>query len=215
MPRTLIDKAGWLLAAAVSALALTALTGVVHGGSLDPPASPRSTMQSLDDIPGSWSRKLNSTTGDSAGCGSERFQCVLYVLEGCNPFCTPVAKAVLDRETGLVWERTPSLTAVLAGWANAVSDCTTLSLAGRRGWRLPSIEELQSIVDETSGLPPGNPFTLPPALYWSSTSDVVSAGSALGLRTSGALPFGVFTAAKTSSTFKAWCVRGGSGIDGM
>ena len=72
--------------------------------------------------------------------------------------------AVLDRETGLVWERTPSIS-VGAGASErigAVDICWSVSTGGRKGWRLPRVEELMSLADPsnfaTSPLPAGNPF---------------------------------------------------------
>src|SRR5512140_126433 len=43
--------------------------------------------------------------------------------------------AVLDRETGLVWERSPSAARVPV-WADAVNDCYARIIGGRKGWRL-------------------------------------------------------------------------------
>src|SRR5262245_18973181 len=49
-------------------------------------------------------------------------------------------EAVLDRETGLVWERSPS-TQTLA-WSNARLFCAQKAVGGRGGWRLPAFNEL-------------------------------------------------------------------------
>ena len=53
--------------------------------------------------------------------------------------------AVLDRETGLVWEQSPS-TAVMV-WGKAALRCNQLVTAGRGGWRLPTLQELGALVD--------------------------------------------------------------------
>ena len=45
-------------------------------------------------------------------------------------------EAVLDRETGLVWERSP-VSAIRVGWFDAVAGCDGLNVANRLGWRLP------------------------------------------------------------------------------
>jgi hypothetical protein len=68
-------------------------------------------------------------------------------------------QAVLDRETQLVWERSPTGPIT---WRNAIIHCFNMSLGGRKGYRLPTIEELTTLVDTRAGtptfLPVGNPF---------------------------------------------------------
>src|SRR5215467_8710619 len=71
-------------------------------------------------------------------------------------------EAVLDRETGLVWERNPSIQPMT--WPNARLFCAQKAVGGRGGWRLPAFFELASLVDpsvQTAGvlrLPSGHPF---------------------------------------------------------
>jgi hypothetical protein len=48
-----------------------------------------------------------------------------------------------DGRTGLVWQKTPSPTSMV--WAAAANHCRGLDLEGR-GWRMPTINELRSIV---------------------------------------------------------------------
>ena len=118
------------------------------------------------------------------------------------------SQAVLDRETGLVREQSPD-TATLQ-WGGAAFTCATKNVGGRKGWRLPSMDELASLIDPSVfpslALPAGHPFTnVQAAPYWSATTVAVSTSSAwlvdfnLG---------SVFTNAKTSPTY-LWCVRGG------
>src|SRR5215471_2536543 len=83
-------------------------------------------------------------------------------------------EAVLDRETGRVWERSPS-TQTLA-WSNARLFCAQKAVGGRGGWRLPAFNELASLVDPTitnpavPRLPAGHPFqNVQAAEYWSAT----------------------------------------------
>lgn len=69
------------------------------------------------------------------------------------------SEAVLDRETGLVWERSPSQTT--RDWSASIEHCTNLNLGGRMGWRMPAISELFSLVDRSQSspaLPTGHPF---------------------------------------------------------
>src|SRR5262249_11284788 len=50
-------------------------------------------------------------------------------------------QAVLDRETGLVWQRSPDTAPTT--WLNARKGCINKSVGGvqRKGWRLPAINE--------------------------------------------------------------------------
>ena len=81
--------------------------------------------------------------------------------------------AVLDRETGLVWEKSPE--AVNSTWEFSLIECANKNVGGRKGWRLPSMPELASLIDPSVGppnpsLPLGHPFATAQATrYWSAT----------------------------------------------
>ena len=61
---------------------------------------------------------------------------------------TPVSPTISDHYTGLVWTRAPVQTNVSrVQYANAEAACSTLSIEGRR-WRMPTVRELLTIVDE-------------------------------------------------------------------
>jgi hypothetical protein len=80
-------------------------------------------------------------------------------------------EAVLDRETGLVWELSPAKDTL--DWNGAQDHCLNRTTGGRKGWRLPSVHELTSLVDPS--IPPpgptlraGHPFTnVQSSRYWS------------------------------------------------
>jgi hypothetical protein len=150
----------------------------------------------------SWDQTLPSST---------RF----IVLSNMN------SAAVLDRETGLVWEKSPE--AVL-NWEQARLYCVDKTIGGRKGWRLPTVDELATLYNPegTSGSPPGkpgSPFVPSVTGYWTSTIFVNNLGSPLvfsGVATAYIVFFapanfngGAFPQ-NTQSTFGAWCVRGGS-----
>ena len=58
---------------------------------------------------------------------------------------------VTDINTGLMWQQTPSPTSF--GWQDAMDYCTSLDLAGYDDWRAPTLKELFSISDFSSGWP--------------------------------------------------------------
>ena len=133
------------------------------------------------------------------------------------------SEAVLDRETGLVWERSPNPS--LFKWAYAHLRCNQLTLGNRMGWRLPTIQELASLVDplvvgvSLLALPAGHPFDtdcttggcVQPSHYWSATTDVFTTDNAwdVGFFNGGF----VVQADKDESDRYVWCVRGGQGVD--
>ena len=125
------------------------------------------------------------------------------------------SNAVLDRETGLVWERSPSHGGT---WNSAQDYCNALSVGNRKGWKLPTIQELGSLVDTSvppTNLPSGHPFTNVNANtpYFSATNH--HAGPLFGSPSVWALFFagGGPALAFKNNTIAAWCVRGGQGVD--
>ncbi len=127
------------------------------------------------------------------------------------------SEAVLDRETGLVWEKAPSsdfLVWSALGGAGADTHCNSLSIANRKGWRLPTIQELNSLIDLSvpfpgPRLPSGHPFIGVVADYWSATSFAADTSLAwlLDVRD------GSSTLANKSASIHVWCVRGGQVVD--
>ena len=125
-------------------------------------------------------------------------------------------KAVLDKETGLVWEQSPDTNT--RAWSSALVQCYQREVGGRKGWRLPTIEELASLVDTSNSspaLPSGHPFTLTSAqeegFYWSATTNASVASLAWVVH----LGSGIVASVDKSFTGLVWCVRGGQGIDGV
>jgi hypothetical protein len=125
-------------------------------------------------------------------------------------------EAVLDKETGLVWEQSPGerdRTATRV-WRQAQRSCNTSIVGNRLGWRLSTIQELASLVDPTQSnpaLPSGHPFSNVQLFqYWSATTDVGSNGNVAWFVN---LASGAVSNGSKSNPLHVWCVRGGQGVD--
>jgi hypothetical protein len=89
---------------------------ILNAGDLTPSAPPGSTMKTLNEIPGSWSRKIPNA--------ADRF---VIVLDGAG---------ALDKETGLVWFRYPPGAPVSFTWDDAFVEGYFSQWGHRGGWRL-------------------------------------------------------------------------------
>jgi hypothetical protein len=121
---------------------------------------------------------------------------------------------VLDKETGLVWEKSPQTTT--ARWSAARRICIEKNVGGQKGWRLPSLPELRSLVDSSVAppgptLPPGHPFlAVQSAVYWSETrvGDNPSGAWAVHFGLGGGSVF-----INWAHGVQVWCVHGGMNAD--
>lgn len=125
-------------------------------------------------------------------------------------------QAVLDRETGLVWERSPQLQPTFPTmWSSATFSCAEHSTGGRMGWRLPSLHELASLLDPSvpapgPTLPVGHPFTNVQALsYWSASARADDPVGAWGVD----LLDGTVHAFGKGDPHLGWCVRGAGPLE--
>lgn len=123
--------------------------------------------------------------------------------QSLSRFVVAFPGAVLNKQTGLVWEQAPDAT--LRTWTGAVRYCIDKAVEGTIGWRLPSMAELKSLFD-LSMAPPFVPASVFPhvqaTIYWSASN----------------APIGVsfvhfvddrVSNGTTSHAFPAWCVCGG------
>ena len=122
-------------------------------------------------------------------------------------------QAVYDNETGLVWEQSPEPTQ-RRDWFQALAFCAQRTVGNRKGWRLPSVQELASLVDPTvpspgPTLPADHPFgsNVQSDYYWSASTQANSATGAWLVFFYG----GNVGTASVSFTSLVWCVRGGPG----
>jgi hypothetical protein len=201
--QTMCKKKSYVVSAAIVVAVVTMLFFPVTGiaGSLDPATAPAPTMKTLDQIPPTWDQILpanDSTTSD--GCNSSRFKCVMG------------GAGVLDKETGLVWEKSPSTTSM--PWEDATDACRNKSVGQRKGWRVPTVEQLASLVDPLVAspgptLPIGHPFTsVQSAHYWSATTYEWNIASAWFVSfVNGSVNYNY------NPAYYVWCVRGGQSHD--
>ncbi|GFO55745.1 hypothetical protein GMSM_27520 [Geomonas sp. Red276] len=129
--------------------------------------------------------------------GSERF---VVVLNGAG---------VLDKETGLVWQRSPD--APTWDWNGARAQCASIEIGGRLGWHLPTVEQLTSLIDRTSTngrmVPEDNPFGLVRVRhpYWTASPYPGAPGYSMRVDFADGTTLG----AAVTELFHVWCVRGG------
>ena len=183
-----------------------------------PPYNPGNPFQAILDKLDQVLTAITSTGGVGSGNHTLRWDQNLPAAQRFVILAAFSSAAVLDKNTGLVWEQAPDAT--LKSWSNATLSCIRKvvpappALAGTRGWRLPSVVELASLVspdNSNPALPTGHPFSNDQLnLYWSATTVADSPTVAWAVDVSNGLTGGV---AKEVDFFRAWCVRGGANVD--
>ena len=128
-------------------------------------------------------------------------------------FTTVFDGAVLDKNTGLVWEQSPAVGASRL-MKEAQLECLNKAVVGpavvpTRGWRLPSAAELVSLIDPKVLVAPhveANVFKdVQSGPYWSATTDAQSTGFGLSVNFNDG---SVSSNNKFSERANVWCVRG-------
>ncbi len=182
-----------------------------------PQAQLRQIMDKLDQVLAAT--KNNSAAAESAKSNSvEENDTTRWdlVLPAAQRFVVLMAfnnEAVLDKETGLVWERSPQTAGVSA--ATARLGCANKAVGGRKGWRLPSLPELASLVDPSVASPgpalsSGHPFTnVQSANYWSASVPAENPTLILGVGFNNGVALGLNKAFDQ----RIWCVRGGTNAE--
>lgn len=114
---------------------------------------------------------------------------------------------VLDRLTGLIWHDRGGFGDPAADWFEALAAVDDYSARSGHPWRLPTIWELESLVDAAShspALPADHPFREPVDTYWSATTSGFDPDWAFALYlTKGAVGVGH----KKAPGFSVWPVR--------
>jgi len=120
------------------------------------------------------------------------------------------AECVTDNLTGLMWVKTPE--SVTRTWQGALDYSLTLNLCGFSDWRVPTILELESLInagqaDPAAWLNTQSFSNVQSNDYWASTTSAGSTGNALQVSMgAGHIIFGD----KTELDY-VWPVRGGTG----
>lgn len=175
-------------------------------GDLEPKAPPGPTMKTLDEIYHKpvwgffdkefvdWSSNPRFAVCDDGNLGN------------------PNDDLVLDKETGLIWARNPNYLLSEPNeftWELALRYCRNLHLGNRGGWKLPTVEELGTLVGQ-GGSPPlcfptGHPFIINNYNYWTSTKDTTSDMAAFL-----DISVGLSYLSHKDNMLSVWPVRGGS-----
>ena len=119
-------------------------------------------------------------------------------------------QAVLDRETGLVWQKIPDSRPL--PYNLSVQDCYEIDTGGRKGWRLATIEEISSLIDPEQfdpALPENHPFFnvfRDNILFWSATNSAFDSRDAFTIK----IDSGELNTADKKTFLTHWCVRTGT-----
>ncbi len=115
---------------------------------------------------------------------------------------------VTDEVTQLKWQDDASVETNDQNWTEAGNYCSTLDLNGETGWRLPSKEELESIVDRGKSLPTLSGFFK----YYDSSSDYYWSSTIVAQYTSRAwrvnFHYGSTSFDVKSTDYNVRCVKG-------
>jgi len=152
--------------------------------------------------------------GISNNCGGDDASTQDAVFDtGCpmeDRFIANQNGTVLDRCTGLLWQRESGFQGFTLNWFEALEYCENLQFAGFDDWRLPNVRELQSIVNYGRIWPATTEeFSLVSTFYWSSTTLSDDPGVAWVVNLfDGLVSYGIKSSRKTPMVV---AVRGGPG----
>jgi uncharacterized protein DUF1566 len=130
---------------------------------------------------GCWDEAGNPCICGASGCSGHDGSIQAGVAWPSPRFTDNGNGTVTDNLTGLVWAKSPLNT--LRTWANALSYADSLTLGGHNDWRLPNINELESLVhaqeaDQAAWLNTQGFTNVLPDYYWSSTTLSYNSSSA-------------------------------------
>jgi hypothetical protein len=112
--------------------------------------------------------------GEEISCsGNRQDGSLLMGAPWPRPRFIPYRLGVLDRLTGLTWHTRAVLGDKRTTWNESLATVTSFAEETSLPWRMPTINEMESLVDASAHSPalsPGHPFTDPQQAYWSSTT---------------------------------------------
>ena len=88
---------------------------------------------------------------------------------------------ITDITTGLMWLKNANHFDKDMEWEESIDACENLNFAGHNDWRLPTVDELLSLIDRSNhdpALPDDHPFKNGQSDYWSASSYVPLPGLA-------------------------------------
>ena len=109
-------------------------------------------------------------------------------------------EAVLDKETQLVWQKSPY---PANSWATAYMVCLSSFRAGRQGWRLPTHSEIATLMERGAPSMP-SVFTILSGVYWTATDHPTSDQHVLAIPA----PEGGWVVTAKNESRPYICVRG-------
>jgi len=160
-------------------------------------------------LPATGQTECYDATGERISCtGSGQDGAFRWGSPWPEPRFEAAESGFLDRLTNLCWHGSADLSGRLSTWEEAFEAVTDLNRGhgGTAPWRLPNINELESLVDcgtHSPALPHGHPFRDVREGYWSSTTSLFEPDWAWALYlTKGAVGVGQ----KKDEHFSVWAV---------
>jgi len=118
---------------------------------------------------------------------------------------------VTDNVSGLMWQDNLAAKTTNVLFEVAIESCKNLELGGYKDWRLPNVNEINSIMDDTKSSPAiSSIFQNSATYYWTSTSVHSNSNYAVVAN------FGVaqiYSPSKPYNSYDVRCVRGGEVIE--
>jgi hypothetical protein len=170
----------------------------------------RQILEKLDQVLAATKVEESAKSSAAEDRSTQRWDQVLPVSQRFVVLSAFNNDAVLDKETGLVWEKSPQTNGVSV--ANGRLACANKAVGGRKGWRVPALPELTSLVDPSvvspgPTLPQGHPFlNVQSANYWSSSAHLENTTLMWGVGLNNGMALGL----SKSFDQRIWCVRAGA-----